>query len=141
MKKLICNEVVRCQPASLQKELFRTSSFMYFAFIFSECITITSSKEALKVREHNFFQGKVVLLIIYLFNHDSSKSTIFMLNRTFVVLLSVVFLKEMESFVSCNIKLFALCFNISIKVMFIIIFYFGICVKFKLSTIISTRKG
>ena len=28
---------------------------MYFAFIFSERVTITSSKEALKVCEHNFF--------------------------------------------------------------------------------------
>ena len=29
---------------------------MFFAFIFSERITITSSKEALKVWEHNFYQ-------------------------------------------------------------------------------------
>ena len=28
---------------------------MYFAFIFSEHITIASSEEALKVCEHNFF--------------------------------------------------------------------------------------
>ena len=38
-----------------------TSSFMYFAFILSERITITSSEEAeeaLKVCEHNFFQKK-----------------------------------------------------------------------------------
>ena len=31
-------------------------SFMYFAFIFSECITITTSVQALKVYEYNFFQ-------------------------------------------------------------------------------------
>ena len=29
---------------------------MYFSFIFSECITITSSQEPLNVCEHNFFQ-------------------------------------------------------------------------------------
>ena len=29
---------------------------MYFAVIFSECITITSSKEALQASEHTFFQ-------------------------------------------------------------------------------------
>ena len=29
---------------------------MYFAFIFSELIMITSSEEALKVCEHNFFE-------------------------------------------------------------------------------------
>ena len=86
---------------------------MYFTFIFSECITITSSEEGLKVCECNFFQLKVVLLVIYLFNHDSSKSAIFMLNMAFDVLMSAVFVKysELESFVSCNIKLFAQCFH------------------------------
>ena len=54
-----------------------------------------------------------VLLVIYLFNNDSYKSTIFMLNMVFDVLLSAVrFLSnKLESFVSCNIKLFALCFD------------------------------
>ena len=74
VKKLICNEVARCQPASLRKKLFHASSFMYFTLIFSECFTITSSKEALKVCTHNFIQRNVVLLVIYLFHHDSSKS-------------------------------------------------------------------
>ena len=90
---ILYNEVARCQPASLRKKLFHTSSFMYFAFIFSECITNASFKEGLKVCECNFFQRKVVLLVIYLFNHDSSKSTIFMLNMTSDVLLRVVFVK------------------------------------------------
>ena len=56
--------------------------------------------------ECNFFQRKVVLLVIYLFNHDSSKSTIFMLNMAFDVLLSAVFVKysKLESFVSCNVN-------------------------------------
>ena len=46
----------------LTKKTFHTYSVMHFAFvfseyiIFSEYITITSSKEALKVCEHNFFQ-------------------------------------------------------------------------------------
>ena len=44
----------------------------------------------LKVREHNFFQRKVVLLIYYLFDHDSSKLIIVMLN-TEDVLLNAVF--------------------------------------------------
>ena len=54
-----------------------------------------------------------VLRVIYLFNNDSHKSTIFMLNIVFDVLLSaVLFLSnKLESFVSCNIKLFALCFD------------------------------
>ena len=92
---------------------FCTSSFMYFTLIFSGCTTITSSKEGLKVCVYNFFQRKVVLLAIYLFNHDSSKSTLFMLKMAFDVLLSAVFVKynKLESFISCNIKLFALCFD------------------------------
>ena len=94
VKKLICNEVVRCQPASLRRKLFHTSSFMYFTFIFSGCITITSSKEGLKVCEYNFFQRKVLLLVIYLFNHDSSKSVILHVEYVFS-----------RFFVSCNIKL------------------------------------
>ena len=70
-------------------------------------------RRGLKACEYNFFQQKVVLLVIYLFNHDSSKSTIVMLNMAFEVLLSAVFVKysKLESFVSCNVKLFALCFN------------------------------
>ena len=69
-----------------------------------------------KVCECNFFQWKVVLLVIYLFNHDSSKSTTFMLNMAFDILLSAVFVKysKLEFFVSCNIKLFALCFHVFI---------------------------
>ena len=55
-----------------------------------------------RVSEHNFFQRKVVLLVIYLLTHDSFKPTIFLLNMSFDVLLSAV---------SCNIKLFALCFQ------------------------------
>ena len=39
-----------------EKKLLHTSPFMYFAFIFSECIKITFSDEALKVCEHNLFQ-------------------------------------------------------------------------------------
>ena len=54
VKKLICYEVARCQPA-YEKKLFNTSSFMHFAFIFSEYITIASSEEALKIWGHNLF--------------------------------------------------------------------------------------
>ena len=58
------------------KNIFHISSCKYFAFIFSECITITSSEEAL------------VLLPIYLLNCDSSKSTFIKLNMAFDVILS-----------------------------------------------------
>ena len=71
-----------------------------------------------RVCEYNFCQWKVVLLVIYLFNHDSSKSTIFMLNMPFDVLFSAVFVK-LESFVSYNIKLFALCFDIYFLLVFL----------------------
>ena len=102
--------------------IFHTSSFMYFALIFSECMTIPSSEEVLKVCEHNFFRQKVVLLVIYLSNHGSSKSTIFMLIMAFDVLLTSFLSNQLEFFVSCNIKLFALCFDV---------FYFGIPKKWE----------
>ena len=60
--------------------------------------------------KHSFFQRKVVLLVICLFNHDSPKSSIFMLNIE-DFLLSAFLSNKLESFVSCNIKLFALRFD------------------------------
>ena len=91
MKKLISNEVVRCQPASLRKKkLFHTSSFMYIAFIFLRMHHDYFFRRGFESVEHNFFQWKGVLLLIYLFNHDLSKSTIFMLSMAFDVLLSAV---------------------------------------------------
>ena len=39
------------------------------------------------------YKQKVVLLVIFLFNYDSSKSTSFMLNVAFDVVLSTVFVK------------------------------------------------
>ena len=50
---------MKLRDANLQvfeKKIYHTSSFMYFAFIFSERMTINSSEEALKVCEHNFLQ-------------------------------------------------------------------------------------
>ena len=67
---------MKLRDASL-KIFFHNSSLIYFTFIFSGCITITSSEDVLKVCLYNFFQRKVLLLIIYLFKRDSSKSTIF----------------------------------------------------------------
>ena len=55
VKSLISSEVVRCSLQVYGKKIFCFIS-MYFAFIFSERITITSSEEALKVYQHNFFQ-------------------------------------------------------------------------------------
>ena len=50
---------MKLRDANLQvfeKKLYHTSSVMYFAFIFSEGMTINSSEEALKVCEHNFLK-------------------------------------------------------------------------------------
>ena len=50
--------MMKLRDANLQvnEKNFHTLSLMYFAFIFQEYITITSSEESLKVYEHNFFQ-------------------------------------------------------------------------------------
>ena len=84
MKRLICNEVVRYQPASLRKK-----SFTYLP----SCIWPSFSKNAsllpkrlLKLASKISFRKykqKVVLLVIYLFSYSSSKSTSFMLNVAF----------------------------------------------------------
>ena len=49
---------MKLQDTSLEvyEKKFHAYSFMYFAFIFSEHITINSSKEALKLFEHSLFQ-------------------------------------------------------------------------------------
>ena len=52
------------------------------------------SEEASKVCEYNFFhemQAKSSVIVIYLFNYDSSKSSFFMLNMAFDVVLSTIF--------------------------------------------------
>ena len=54
VKKLICKEVARCEPATLGKKT-HTSSSCFFTFAFSECIKITCFEEALKVYEHKLF--------------------------------------------------------------------------------------
>ena len=50
---------MKLRDANLQvykKKLFHVSTFMYFALIFKDRMTIIFSKEALKVYEQNFFQ-------------------------------------------------------------------------------------
>ena len=89
------------QDANLQ--LYEKNSFTHpLSCIFpSFSQNASASKEGFKVCEYNFFQRKVVLLVllvIYLFNHDSSKSSIFMLNMAFDVLLNAVFVKYCEIF-------------------------------------------
>ena len=77
---------------------------MYFAFIFSEYITITSYEALLKAWEHNFFevQAESTFLVIYLFNYDSSKPTFFMLNMAVDVLFSTLQVNWNSSFLAKN---------------------------------------
>ena len=96
VKKLICNEVARCQPVSLRKKLFHTSSFMYFPFILSECDALLLPNRFRKCTSTVSFEKnkrKVVLLVIYLYNYNSFKSTFFILNMVF-------FSSKLEFFVS-----------------------------------------
>ena len=92
-----------------KKKLFHLSSFMYFAFPFSQnvsrlllpkrpwkCVSTISFKK---------YKRKVVLLAIYLFIYDSSRSTFFMLNRTFEFSWVQFLSNKLEFFVSCNINI------------------------------------
>ena len=92
-----------------------------------------------------------MLLVIYLFNYDSSKSTFFMLFMAFDVLLSTVFVKQITilHFLQYNdhknILPFALYFQMYFSIVLHhgdIIFYsiLNICIKLTLSTVISTMK-
>ena len=100
VKKLFCNEVARSQPASLRKKnsftyppscilssFFRNASRLLLPRRLWKCASTISFRN---------YKWKVVLLVIYLFNYDSSKSTFLMLNMAFDVLF------KMEFFVSCN---------------------------------------
>ena len=63
---------------------------MYFAFVFSKSIMITSFEGAFKKCKHIFFQEmKAESSVTY----DSSKPTFSMLNMEFDVLLSTTFVK------------------------------------------------
>ena len=53
----------------------------------------------------DLLKQKVVLLVIYLFNYDSSKSTFFTLNMAFDVELSRFLSNKLEFFFSCNTKI------------------------------------
>ena len=87
----------------------------------------------LRINHHEFFQTgfksvlaqflsvKSMLLAIYLFNHDLSNSTFFMLNMVLYMLLSTVFVKKIGilRFLQYNgyknILPFAMCFDMSIQ--------------------------
>ena len=127
-------------------------SFMYLAFIFPECFTITSSEEALCASTISFrkYNEKVVLLVIYLFNYDSPNSPFFMLNMVFDVEYSLCQINWNSSFLAIQrlqgYRSFGSVFwyvifkeNLIVQVVLHcsdIIFYFDICIKFMLSTII-----
>ena len=86
VKRLISNEVARCQPVSLRKKVshillhvfclhsLRTHHDYFFRKRLWNCASKISFRK---------YKQKVVLLVIYLFNYSSSKSTSFMLNVAF----------------------------------------------------------
>ena len=137
MKELICYEVARCPEAGANLQVNEKNSFTHPSSCILPSFSQNTSELLLPKRLWKFestisfwkCKWKVVLLVIYLFNYDSSKSIFFMLNYgiTFSWGFSwVQFLSnKLEFFVSCNnIKgykeklykdykniLFALCFN------------------------------
>ena len=78
-----------------KKKLFQTFSFMYIFLIFSECIRITSSEDAMKVYKDTFrkFKRKVVLHP-NLLNYDSSESNLFIQKMNLDFFLCTAFVKE-----------------------------------------------
>ena len=102
------------------------------------------------------YEQKLVLLVIYLFNCDWSKSTFFMLNMAFGFVLSTVFVKQVGSY--CNTlqrlqkpsSFLNLCFDmyyflIKSKLFSIMgktfLFRFDICIKHTVSAISHFQKS
>ena len=82
-------------------------------------------------------------VVIYLFNYDSSKSFFFMLNMAFDVLLSTVSCNTKITRTSCSVFWYVLFYKNLIVLHHgdnNFLLYFDICIKFTLSTIISTMK-
>ena len=94
VKRLIRNEVARCQPASLRKNSSTYLPSCILPSFYKNASRLLLPKRLLKcVSKIAFWKYKqnVVLLVIYLFSYDSCKSTSFMLNVTFDFVLSTVF--------------------------------------------------
>ena len=78
MEKLICNELARCQPATLRTEVFHISSSCILALFSQNASILLLPKRLWKCSSTIFFgkyKSKVEFLVVYLFNYDSSKST------------------------------------------------------------------
>ena len=88
-----------CEVLQLYEEKLTsciTSSFVYlpsFSQIASRLLFPKRLWKCASTISFRKFKRKVVLLVIYLFNYDSSKPTFFMLNMVFDVLLSTAFVE------------------------------------------------
>ena len=114
MKELICYEIARCLETGANLQVNEKNSFTHPSLCILPSFSKNRSELLLPKRLWKFestisfwkCKWKVVLLVIYLFNYDSSKSIFFMLNYgiTFSWGFSwVQFLSnKLEFFVSCN---------------------------------------
>ena len=88
MKELICYEVARCPEAGANLQVNEKNSFTHPSSCILPSFSQNTSELLLPKRLWKFestisfwkCKWKVVLLVIYLFNYDSSKSIFFMLN-------------------------------------------------------------
>ena len=82
MKKLIRTEIVRCQPASKKTSFTHLPSCILLSFSQKASPLLLSKRfwkcaSTISLRK---YMRKVLLLVIYQFSDDSSKSTFFILN-------------------------------------------------------------
>ena len=123
---------------------------MHYDYLF--CMRLWKCASAISFRK---YKRKVVLLSIYLFNYNSSNSTFFIwiwhLTLSWIQYLS----NKLEFFVFCNTKITRTFFFLPCMFWYVFfyknlivlyhgdntfLFYFGICIKFTHSIIISTMK-
>ena len=99
VKKLIRDVIARCQPASLRKKTLPHILLHVICLHFLRTNHDNFFGRGLESVRAQFLSGNInikqkgALLVIYLSNYDSSKSTSFMLNVEFEVVLKTVFAK------------------------------------------------
>ena len=122
------------RPSCILLSFSQNTSSLLLPKRFWKCVNTTSFRRC---------KEKVVLLVIYLFNYNSSKSTFFMLNYGICRSLEQFLSNKLEFFVSCNnVKITRTSFLCGplFSIMVIKIFYFDIYDKLTLSTMSTVKK-
>ena len=161
MKRLICNKLTRCQPTRLRKKSLSHIILHVFClnflrthhnYFFQRGFETVRAKFLLGNHSHRKYKQNLVLLVIYLFDYNSSKSTSFMMSVAFNFVLVRFSSSKLEfiaiqrlqkhSFFPACVFWYVVLFNEKLTVLHheynTFLFYFDICIKLTISATIST---